>query len=210
MVPSPDSELPLFPLALVLLPGELLPLHIFEPRYQRLLADCRETGEPFGIVLFGKEGMASTGCTARLVAVLSEYGDGRADIVVRGEARFRVLELRPPEDIQAEPLRASVEYLADLGEAVPSSRAEEVQRLFDQVLELTDSTPPAAAPDDLPVSFRLAAAIQLELPLKQQLLQLDDEGERLDLLAEALRSLISRAEVFRSREDAIRGNGKGY
>lgn len=209
MAPSPDSELPLFPLALVLLPGELLPLHIFEPRYQRLLATCRETGESFGIVLFGRGGMATTGCTARLVTVLSEYGDGRADIVVRGDARFRVLELRPPEDIQAEPLRASVEYLEDTGVAA-SGRVTEAEALFARVLELTESDPPAATPADLPTSFRLAGAVELELPLKQQLLQLDDEGERLDLLAEALRSLITRVEVFRSREDAIRGNGKGY
>lgn len=210
MVSSPDSELSLFPLGLVLLPGELLPLHIFEPRYQQMLATCRETGEAFGVVLFGKEGMASTGCTARLVAILSEYGDGRADIVVRGEARFRVVELRPPEDIQAEPLRASVEYLMDTGMAAASNRVKEVERLFDRVLELTESDAPASTPDDLSDSFRLAAAVQLELPFKQRLLQLDDEGERLDLLAEALRSLITRVEVFRSREDAIRGNGKGH
>lgn len=202
--------LSLFPLGLVLLPGELLPLHIFEERYKRLIAACRESGEAFGIVLHGESGMAATGCAAHIVAVLEEFPDGRSNIVVRGGERFRVTDVHLPHDPEDEALSASVEYLEYTDEEAPAEVRKEVERLYEQVLALTEADEPAHPHDDVPLSFRVAVTLELDLPLKQRLLQLSDEGERLALLAEALRLLVPRLEVWRSREDAIRGNGKGY
>ena len=86
-------ELPLFELPVVLLPGELMPLHIFEERYKRMIGHCLETEEPFGIVLRDDDGSARRiGCTARVTEVLERFDDGRMDIVVTGEEPFRVLE----------------------------------------------------------------------------------------------------------------------
>ena len=87
------NELPLFELPIVLLPGELMPLHIFEERYKRMIAHCVEAGEPFGVVLRDDDGSARRiGCTARVTEVLEQFDDGRMDIVVTGEEPFRVLE----------------------------------------------------------------------------------------------------------------------
>jgi ATP-dependent Lon protease len=85
-------ELPIFELPLVLLPGEQVPLHIFEERYKRMIGASLEQGEPFGIVLRDDEGARSIGCTARVDDVLERFDDGRMNIVVSGEARFRVLD----------------------------------------------------------------------------------------------------------------------
>src|SRR5258707_5935825 len=75
-----SSLLPLFPLDLVLLPGTPLPLHIFEPRYREMTAECRAQKKPFGVVRAKEEGIAEIGCTADIVSVTKEYPDGRSDI----------------------------------------------------------------------------------------------------------------------------------
>jgi ATP-dependent Lon protease len=207
---DPEYELlPLFPLGLVLVPGELLPLYIFEERYKRLIAECRETGGPFGIVLSREEGLAVVGCAARVGAVLEEFSDGRLNIVVRGGERFRLVELRPPDLPDVEPLSALVEYLDDRpGEVVPET-AQAVERLFAQALELTDSGSPKRGSAEVPRSFQIAGVFGIEPVVKQRLLQLHDESERLELLAGFFDTLVERLTLLKSREDAIRGNGKG-
>ncbi len=83
-------ELPIFELPLVLLPGELVPLHIFEERYKRMIAHCLEDGEPFGIVFRDGEGGARrVGCEARVTEVTERFDDGRLNIIVTGERPFR-------------------------------------------------------------------------------------------------------------------------
>lgn len=209
-MPDPEYELlPLFPLGLVLVPGELLPLHIFEERYKRLIADCRETGGPFGIVLSREGGLAVVGCTARVGAVLEEFSDGRLNIVVRGGERFRLVELRPPDLPDVEPLGALVEYLDDTpGGAAPEVN-EATERLFARALELTDSGSPKPGSGEVPRSFQIAGLFEIEPMVKQRLLQSRNEIERLELLAGFFTALVERLELLRSREDAIRGNGKG-
>lgn len=208
---DPEYELlPLFPLGLVLVPGELLALHIFEERYKRLIADSRETGGPFGIVLSREEGLAVLGCTARVGAVLEEFSDGRLNIVVRGGERFRLVELRPPDLPDLQPLRALVEYLDDRPGEAPAEIAQAVERLFAQALELTDSGSPRHGSMEVPRSFQIAGVFEIEPVVKQRLLQLHDESERLELLAGYLDTLVERLRLLKSREDAIRGNGKGH
>src|SRR3954451_428783 len=88
-----SGGLPRFELPVVILPGELLPLHIFEERDQRMIGHCLEGAEAFGIVFRDEEGTAHRiGCTARVTEVLERFDDGRMNIVVTGEQRFRVLE----------------------------------------------------------------------------------------------------------------------
>src|SRR5262245_32538002 len=86
------QELPIFELPIVLLPGEQLPLHIFEDQYKRMVGRALDQGEPFGIVLRDDDGARSIGCTARVDDVLERFEDGRLNIVVSGEAPFKVLD----------------------------------------------------------------------------------------------------------------------
>ena len=88
------SELGLFPLPIVLLPTERVPLHIFEPRYRELIDECLETGSEFGLIFATEEGAVhEIGTRATVEEVLDQLDDGRLDIVVEGRERFKLLEL---------------------------------------------------------------------------------------------------------------------
>ena len=97
-----SSLLPIFPLELVLLPGVPLPLHIFEPRYKEMIAECLELKKPFGIVRASDEGVAEIGCTAEIVSVTKKYDDGRMDILTRGVERFEVIQVNEEREFLRE------------------------------------------------------------------------------------------------------------
>ena len=78
-----DRLLPIFPLQLVLLPEEVLPLHIFEERYKQMIGECLTEDKPFGIVLFDSQSIRSVGCTTRIAEIIKRYDDGRMDILNR-------------------------------------------------------------------------------------------------------------------------------
>ena len=87
-------RIPLFPLDVVLFPGRILPLHIFEPRYRLMIGLCVDDRAPFGVVLASNEGIATVGCTATILQVAKTYDDGRMDIVTLGESVYRIREVR--------------------------------------------------------------------------------------------------------------------
>jgi Lon protease-like protein len=214
MTNADANVISLFPLGLVALPGEVIPLHIFEPRYKRLIGEARESGDEFGIVLQQQDAVAECGCTARLVEVLEEFDDGRLNILVEGRRRFRLHEILAAADEGEEYLRARVAFFDDEAEdEEPGDRAEGIRdramTLFLRMLSLMEVKSPRPPGGDQPLSFRLVAAVDLGVALKQQLLELTSEAERLTTLITVMESLIPRLELRREREEAIRGNGKG-
>src|SRR4051794_17975314 len=172
------DRFPLFPLPLVLLPSEVVPLHIFEERYKLMIGECLESDSEFGIVWLGDDGLRSVGCTARVTQVLAELDDGRLNILVTGGRAFRLL--RRIDDM---PYPAGeVEMLDDDDETAPPSpddvAAEARERYADLVEQVTDERP---GPDDLAEldAYGMAATIEFEPPPKQDLLELRSERERL-------------------------------
>src|ERR1700687_3770618 len=87
------EEIGLFPLGIVLLPTERVPLHIFEPRYRELIAECLEEAGEFGLIYADEEGVRKTGTLARVADVLERFDDGRINVVVEGGGRFLVERL---------------------------------------------------------------------------------------------------------------------
>ena len=85
------EDFALFPLNLVLLPYEILPLHIFEPRYKSMVKNAIENEQPFGIVLKDSDGVYKKGCRVEVTKVLQKYPNGEYDIIVKGIERFKVL-----------------------------------------------------------------------------------------------------------------------
>ncbi len=199
-------ELPIFELPVVILPGELLPLHIFEERYKRLVAHCLETAEPFGIVFRDDDGTAHRiGCTARVTEVLERFEDGRMNIVVAGEQPFKVLERFERTDFPAgeiEPIDSGVEPGDDQGAATDTREA------FAELVEQVSGEEPDIGELDAEDSYGIAARVELPPETKQALLELRSEPERLRILGNALRALI--AAVAGSQEIAERAkmNGK--
>ena len=197
--------MPIFELPVVLLPGELMPLHIFEERYKRMIGHCLDTEEPFGIVFRDDDGSARRiGCTARVTEVLERFDDGRMDIVVTGEEPFRVLERFEAEEYPA----GEVETVGLEDEPDDEAAAEAARNAFAELVERVSGN--ELETDELAASDAYAIASRVELPVetKQRLLELRSEDERMRTLGAALDTLIET--LARSREIAERAkmNGK--
>jgi ATP-dependent Lon protease len=204
-----DGLLGLFPLGIVLLPGEVVPLHIFEERYKKLIGERLEGGE-FGIVLAEEDTVRECGTSARVARLIEELDDGRMNVLVQGEQRFRIIEIRDPDDHEADYLRAEVEFYRDSEPEASQVLREGVLEVFEKVLALMDVETPAEPGGEGPLSFRMAAAVDFGAPLKQELLESLSEEQRLETLLTVMTSLLPRLELRKEREEAIRGNGKGY
>ncbi|HXE99856.1 MAG TPA: LON peptidase substrate-binding domain-containing protein [Solirubrobacterales bacterium] len=200
-------ELPIFELPMVILPGELLPLHIFEERYKRMIGHCLENAEPFGIVFRDEGGNAHRiGCMARVTEVLERFEDGRMNVVVAGEQPFKVLERFEEQDFPAGevvPIETSAEPEQEDREAATQAR-----EAFAQLVKRVSGEPPDAAELEAEDSYGIAARVELPPETKQALLEQRSEPDRMRMLGTALRSLV--AVLARSNEIAERArmNGK--
>jgi Lon protease-like protein len=197
-------ELPIFELPLVLLPGEKVPLHIFEERYKRMVGSALEQEEPFGIVLRDDEGARSIGCTARIDEV-ERLDDGRMNIVVSGEAPFKVLDRFESSEFPA----GEVELIAD--EEVPPIDEDSANAAREAFADLAErATGERPEPEELDSASAYAIASRIELPpeTKQQLLELRDEDERMELLANALGAVGKALERAEEAAERASSNGK--
>lgn len=209
--------LPLFPLELVLLPEQSLPLHIFEERYKEMIADClaaqeRERGQQqFGIVLAKDEEISAVGCSARIAQVIRRYEDGRLDILAQGTRRFEVVLTNNEKSY----LRGSVEFFDDdAGAALPGDAdAARAIELFAEAYDLLGN-PARSAPEFPPpyrnLSFRIAAVLPLDLDFKRSLLSVRNEAQRLRDVARGLEQLVPRLRALREARRKAGGDGHGY
>lgn len=208
---EPDAvELPIFELPLVLLPGELLPLHIFEDRYKRMVGRCLEHDDPFGVVFRDGDGSARRiGCEARVTEVTERFEDGRMNIIVTGERPFRILDRFEASDFPAgevEPVEppAAEDPLEDTDpDAASSARdafAELVRRVSEEELDRAEL--------ETLDSYGIAARVELPPDTKQRLLELRSEPERMRVLAGALDALIKALARSRVIAERAKMNGK--
>ncbi|MGA2608218.1 MAG: LON peptidase substrate-binding domain-containing protein [Terriglobia bacterium] len=205
--------LPLFPLELVLLPEEPLPLHIFEERYREMIGEClraKTSGfgrQDFGVVLAKGQEISNVGCSAQIVTVTRKYDDGRMDILTVGKRRFEILLTNEEKSY----LRASVEFFDDEGSETPGeTEAENAVRLFREIMRRLHQA--SEMPVHLPqpyrhLSFRLAASLPLALEFKQRLLSLRNEPERLQQVVYSMDQLIHQIDAVQEARDKAGGNG---
>jgi Lon protease-like protein len=202
------SELPLFELPVVLLPGELMPLHIFEERYKRMIGHCLETEEPFGIVLRDDDGSARRiGCTARVTEVLERFEDGRMDIIVTGEEPFRVLERFDGEDYPAGEVEA-VPRSEEGEEPDDTAAANDARETFADLVRRVSGTEPEIEGLDESDAYTIAGRVELPVLTKQRLLELRSEAERMKLLGQALHDLVGLLKRSREIAEAAKMNGR--
>ena len=197
------SLLPLFPLDLVLLPGCPLPLHIFEPRYKEMIAECRAQDSPFGVVRIAEKGFADVGCSAEIVSVVKEYPDGRLDIITEGRKRFEVLQVNRERTF----LRAETVLIEDeAGPAAADQSARAVQ-LHAEILRLAGAMQDLSGADKSTISFYLAGSLPLDLDFKQTLLELRSEGRRISALTEYLETILPNVRRAAHAREKAGGNG---
>lgn len=200
---------PLFPLGIVALPGEGVPLHVFEQRYRVMIERCLQ-GEPgslerqFGIVWLSEEELKPVGCACEVEQVLERLEDGRLNILVRGTRPFRLLERQDDLPYPA----GVVEFLADTEEAPDVQAARAAHKLYSElVMQATDRELDEQELEAMS-AYRMAAAVEFAVEAKQQLLELRSENERLRLLAALLHGAIERISLLERAETRARSNGK--
>jgi ATP-dependent Lon protease len=212
-------ELPVFPLPLVLFPGVPLPLHIFEERYRRMLADVRASNNLFGLSYFVPDSgdtdhppVGHVGCATEVVEAQA-LPDGRSNILTLGVVRYRVLEYVEQGDPY---LVARVEFFEDeQGDPqVLRKRADEVSEMFMRIARaMRTANDERGALPELPqddperLSFLVAAVVEMDAESKQRLLEINSASERLRRLYTLLAQAVSSYEGRARTHELSRGNG---
>jgi Lon protease-like protein len=200
----PESGFPLFPLGIVALPSEYVPLHIFEERYKTMIGECLEQGSEFGIVWLAEDELKPIGCACEIERVLERMDDGRMNILTRGTRPFRLIER---EDHLPYPA-GTVEFLKDSDEQPDEEALAGAREAYSTlVTEATDAEP---EPDRLAGmgAYEMAATIEFELEAKQGLLELRSENARLRLVTRLVRAALQRLERASQVQERARSNGK--
>jgi len=201
-----SGVVPVFPLPnVILFPGMFLPLHIFEPRYRELIAECLDAGEPFGLVFADDDGLRRVGTLASVVEVTDRFDDGRLNVVVEGGERFRLVEMTEGRSFHT----GTIEPLGDLQDDPP--RAAEVERAVAVYARLVELTGAEVEPPDVESgqpSFAIAARFELAPELKLELLEQTSERQRLVRLCEILET--AAASVERQRQIASLAQTNGH
>jgi len=181
------DNIPLFPLNIVALPRERIPLHIFEPRYKRMIKDRIKTGAPFGIVLRDDKGVKSIGCSVKIIRVLKEHPTGEYDIIVQGQRCFRIKDkVRENDKLWI----GNVTYLEDQ----ESAKADLLEKTRDQYLHillklgLNEDMERHMAKNQ---SFDFVELINLPNKIKQKLIETNDENQRLKIITRIFTSVMS-------------------
>lgn len=202
------QNIPIFPLNVVVLPGEPVPLHIFEERYKQLIADCaplegERQYQPFGISYSKKNLLNNIGCTVLVDEILHKYPEGELDIMTYGQKRYRLLET-----VQEQPyLTGLVEWLVEPEEEPDQKGREAVLALYEQFLEIVevhDSTLDARASQ---LSYEIAYRINLEKAPKLELLETIGENARLKMLQSYLEQAVPEIEQAKEFRRIVRSNG---
>jgi Lon protease-like protein len=198
-------EIGLFPLPLVLVPTERIPLHIFEPRYKELVEECMEHGDPFGLVLATGDGAVhEIGTKATVEQVLEVLDDGALNIVVEGRERFRLLELTSGRSYAT----CIFEPVEDDDERPSPEQSARAYELFQQLADATSADVDLPDPDDPQLDFELAARVDFGVDAKQELIASTSPRTRMIRLAELLETALETTTLQQALKERAGRNGK--
>ena len=197
-------DFPLFPLQLVALPAELVPLHIFEERYKTMVEHCLEEESEFGIVWLSEDGLRPVGCACEIAEVLERLEDGRINLVARGTRAFRIESRQDDLPYPA----ATVEFLDDREEPPDEEAAEAARLAYAELVE--EVTERRLSGEELAAmgAYDMAATVEFGLDAKQGLLDLRSENARMRLVARLMRAALRRLAYVEKAQARARSNGK--
>lgn len=201
-----DDLIPLFPLSLVVYPGEDLNLHIFEPRYRQLVSECIDEEKTFGIPAFIDNKLPGYGTEVHVTTLHKRYDDGRMDVKTKGLRIFRLVDFQNPvpdklyaggriQLLEPEAITTPGTYLAPL--------LDRLGRLYDLLQIETDYDP-----DKSPLfSYRIAHKVGLSVEQEYELLTTETEAERQQFLIRHLDKVIPVVADMERTKDRIKMNG---
>jgi Lon protease-like protein len=198
------DELGLFPLGLVLLPTERLPLHIFEERYKELIGECIDHESEFGLVYADDDGIRDVGTRARVTEVLTRFEDGRMNVLIEGGERFKLDEVTDGQSYAT----GTVSAVDDDDDAADGVAIEEALRTFGVLREVTGSDVDVPDPETPHLSFALAAKVELPPGQKLELLRELSERRRMKMVQEILEEAVLTAQRVRRAARRAATNGK--
>jgi Lon protease-like protein len=203
-VPVSQRDFPLFPLGIVALPSEIVPLHIFEERYKTMIGECLEREDEFGIVWLSDDGLRPIGCACEITEVLERMEDGRMNILTRGTRPFRIVAR---QDELAYPA-GEVEFLEDKREELDTDVLEEAHGVYASLVERATDRRPDEAELLTMGAYEMAATVDFGLDAKQGLLDLRSENARLRLITRLFRAASKRLDFAERAQARARSNGK--
>jgi Lon protease-like protein len=209
-MPTPVSRgFPLFPLGIVALPTESVPLHVFEDRYRRMIEQCLrgEPGAPereFGIIWLSDEELKDIGCACDVERVTERMDDGRLNIIARGTRPFRLLERQDDLPFPA----GVVEFVDEPAEEPDVLAAASAHELYRDLVEQATDRRLDDAELAVMDAYQMAATVEFDKDAKQELLELRSESARLRLLAMLLTAAIKRLELIDRAQTRAQSNGK--
>ena len=203
------DTIPLFPLGLVLMPQIPLPLRIFEERYKLMIGECLAEDREFGIVFLNGADIQTAGCTARILKVIKRYGDGRLDILTRGQRRYLIKEIYDNKAY----LEAGVTYFDD-DEPTDISDCHDLAekgiallKQFTSELESQEAYDFTEEMDYKSISFLIAGCEGFSREEKQRFLEMTSTSERLKKSVGSLANIIERMKITAEIHKIIGGNG---
>ena len=199
-----ESDFPLFPLGVVALPFEYVPLHIFEERYKTMIDECLERGVEFGIVWLADDELKPVGCACEIDRVLERMEDGRLNIITRGTRPFRLVERQDGLPYPA----GTVEFLEDRSEERDDATARDARESYARLVEEATDAPPDPERLAEMSAYEMAATVDFGLEAKQGLLELRSENARLRLVTRLFRAALKRLEFVEKAQARARSNGK--
>jgi Lon protease-like protein len=197
-------DFPLFPLGLVALPTELVPLHIFEDRYKTMIERCLEEEIEFGIVWMADDGLRPIGCACEVAEVVERLDDGRVNLIARGTRPFRIDTRQDELPYPA----GTVEFLDDRLEETDAEAAEAAHAAYAELVnEATDREPDLSEIGEMS-AYQMAATVEFGLEAKQGLLDLRSESARLRLVTRLFRAALKRLDFVNRAQARARSNGR--
>lgn len=198
------QNFPIFPLGLVALPFEYVPLHIFEPRYRTMFAECLERESEFGIVWSTDDGLREIGCACEITRVIERMEDGRLNVLTRGTRPFRIVAEQDDLPYPA----ATVEFLEDDDEVVDEAAGRAARDAYAELVVQATENDPDLESIAAKNAYAMAATVDFGLDAKQGMLDLRSENARLRLATRLFRAATKRLDFIERGQARARSNGK--
>jgi Lon protease-like protein len=198
------DEIGLFPLPVVLVPGEQTPLHVFEPRYKELIGECLDDDDDFGFVYADEDGMREIGTRASVIEVLERFPDGRLNVVVQGGDRFRLVEVTEGRSFAT----AEIDEIEDEGEEPTDEERDQCVAAYERVVAAAEAELDDLDRDAESLAFQIAARIDLGTEVKQTLIESLSERDRVLRLAPLLDTAAEAVKREREVRERASSNGR--